>query len=101
MVSVVWVAYSCITRQRRDTKYLGRDVLPQYPELAHVQTIPLCLGARRGGLYRGGQGEGWVLLKISLAVTVSLAAASHLRHNGVPPQFREGVAPLTGARVPS
>ena len=53
------------------------------------------------GFVQGGKGEGWVSLKISLAVTVSLAA-SHLRlNNGVPPQFREGVAPLTGARFPS
>ena len=53
------------------------------------------------GFVQGGKGEGWVSLKISLAVTVSLAASHLWLNNGVPPQFREGVAPLTGARFPS
>ena len=35
------------------------------------------------------------------AICAICAAPPHLRRNGVPPQFREGVASLTGARFPS
>ena len=47
-----------------------------------------------------GMGRSWVGFQEVRSVTVSLTASPLLRRNGVPPQIREGVASLTGARFP-
>ena len=85
MVSVVWVAYSCITRQRRDTKYLGRDVLPQYPELAHVQTISLCLGPGVGVCTGGEGGRVGFIENIACRYRLTRGGVSLAAQRGPPP----------------